>query len=138
MYYVCKEYSKQDIENQIKYAFKIQTECCINTKGYFPKTGALNIILYFAFCSEYWNEQLNCPTSNYTVNENIGIRYHLYSPTNHDVIYNPLKKEDALLLCEKILNNMVNKKIVIISKSGKGVKYINQDTAFISNKNYEN
>ena len=134
MYYSCRELSKEDIENQIKNAFKAR----MGTKGYFSKAEALDVILFFAFCNTPWDEMYDCPARRYTIGGVIGIRYHLYSPTNNDIIYNPLKKEDALLLCEKVLNNMVNKKIVIISKSGKGVKYINQDTAFISNKNYKN
>lgn len=131
-------YSKQYIEDQIKYAFKIQTECSDKYKGYFPKTGALKIILDFAFVEFGWNEKYNVPEESFTVYENNTFRYYLYSQVPSNTIGNPLKKEDALLLCEKILNNMVNKKIVIISKSGKGVKYINQDMAFISNKNYKN
>lgn len=126
-YYICKEYTKKDIEEQITYKFKCATEDCPYTKGYFSKTLALEIILDFAFCSEGWNEKLDCPATNFTNSEFYGIRYHLYAPSKHDVIYNPLKKEEALVICEKILNGMVKCNVVIISKSGKGVKYIEQN-----------
>lgn len=124
MYYVCKEYTKEDIEYQIKYTLECKSEFCTETKGYMSKVEALEIILDLAFCSEAWNNTLNCPATSFTTSEHFGIRYHLYSPTKHDVIYNPLTKEEALVICEKILDSMVDKQLVVISKSGKGVKYI--------------
>lgn len=123
-YYVCREYTKEDIEEQIKYKLKVASEDSIYTNGYMSKTLALESILFFAFVEEGWNETLDCPATNFTNSEHYGIRYHLYSPSKHDVVYNPLKKDDALAICEKILNSMVEKKLVVFSKSGKGVKYI--------------
>ena len=120
MYYSCRELSKEDIENQIKNAFKVRA----GIKGHFSKAEALDTILFFAFCNTPWNEMYDCPARRYTIGGVIGVRYYLNSPGNNDVVYNPLTKEEALLLCEKILNNMANKNIVTISELGEEVKYI--------------
>lgn len=122
-YSICR-YTKEFLEDSIKNMIKVHSENSDLTGGYMSKTTALETILYFAFCEEAWNEKNDCPATNFTIAENYGFRYHLYSPEKRDVIYNPLKKEDALVICEKILNNMVKKNLIVFSKSGKGVKYI--------------
>jgi hypothetical protein len=125
MSYIVNEiYTKEYIEEELKFKFEVATEDNAQYKGYFPKALALEIILNLTFCEEPWNKALDCPATNYTDSENFDFRYHLYSPTKRDVIYNPLKKEEALIICEKVLTSMVEKKLVVISKSGKGVKYI--------------
>ena len=119
-YQICR-YTKEQLRNNIKRMLKVHCEESLIT-GWLPKTVALETILYYQFCSEGWNEKNNCPSTNYTDEEFYGIRYHFYSASNMDVIYNPMKKEEALTICEKILNNMAEQNLVIFSQSGKAIK----------------
>lgn len=120
-YQICR-YTKDQLRENIKRMLKVH--CEESSFGWIPKTCAIDTILYYQFCSEGWNEENNCPSTNYTDKKHYGIRYHFYSASKMDVIYKPLKKDEAIVICEKILNNMVEQNLVTFSKSGKCVKYI--------------
>ena len=125
-YQICR-YTREALERELSRALRVKCEESL-VVGWISRQTALETIRYYALISEGWNEKLNRPATNYTPTDQLGVRYHIYSVEKQDIIYNPLTKEEALAICEKILNSMVKKGLVTISKSGKGVKYIGPTT----------
>ena len=123
MYYIT-EFSRESIESQINEMLKIHSQNAEH--GYISTVSAIETVISYLFVEEAWNTKNDCPATKFTSFENYGFRYHYNNLKTLKTEENVVTRETAEAICLKVLQNMAKANIIIFSKSGKGVKYINE------------
>lgn len=118
-----KVYDKAEIEKIITNWMKVCSEESSEFGGYVMIDFLYDEVRHYIFKMIAYDTKHKSEV--YFNNENTVARYYLCDIKNQEVIHTKLfTKEETNPICEKVINSMIKRNIIKISKSGKAFKYI--------------